>query len=155
MAATGRPSKYKAEYVKIVKAMCELGATVPIIAHALEVAESTIHLWAVKHKAFSEALRVGREPADAAVERSLFERAIGYSHPDVDIKVIEGQIVETPTTKRYPPDTRAAQAWLYNRKPDKWHPNPEPGTGEDAPSLNITFEVKGAEGEINTTNAKP
>lgn len=151
----GRPTKYEAKYVKIVQKMCELGATVPDIAYSLDVAESTIHLWAVKHKAFSEALRLGREPADDRVERALYERAIGYSHEDTDIKVINGEIVETQIIKHYPPDTRAAQAWLYNRRPEKWHPNPEPSDETEAPSLNINFTVKEAVSEVKTTNAKP
>lgn len=126
-----RPTKYKAEYVKVAKKMCEMGATVPDLAEALDVAESTVKLWAVQHQAFSDALRVGREPVDSRVERSLYERAIGYSHPDTDIRVIEGQIVKTEITKHYPPDTKAALAWLYNRKGDKWHPQPDAQTGTD------------------------
>jgi len=130
---SGRPTKYKPEYAAIVQKMCELGATVPDIAEALNVAESSVYLWSTKHREFSEALRVGREPADDRVERALYERAIGYSHEDVDIKVVNGEIVETPIIKHYPPDTRAAQAWLYNRRSDKWHPKPEEaGGGEDA-----------------------
>lgn len=125
-----RPSKYKAEYVKIAQKMCEMGATVADLSFAFEVAESSIRLWAVKNKAFSAALRIGREPADDKVERAVFERAIGYSHPDMDIRVVEGQIIQTPITKHYPPDMKAALGWLYNRKPDSWHPNPE-GAGKE------------------------
>lgn len=124
-----RPTKYKSEYVKIAKKMCELGATIPDLAESFDVANSTIHLWAVNHKSFSEALRIGREPADDKVERAVYERAIGYSHPDVDIRVIENKIVQTPIIKHYPPDMKAALAWLYNRKKDNWHPNPEQSSG--------------------------
>lgn len=132
-----RPSKYKVEYVKIAQKMCELGATVPDIAGAFDVAESTVKLWAVKNKKFSDALRIGREPADDKVERAVYERAIGYSHPDVDIRVIDNEIVQTPITKHYPPDMRAALGWLYNRKQDKWHPNPEGTT----PLQDIKIEI--------------
>jgi hypothetical protein len=124
---TGRPSKYKPELIPIVKKMCELGATVPDIAEALEVAESSIRLWATQHEGFSAALRIGREPADDKVEVALYHRAIGYSHPDTDIRVIDGQIVQTQITKHYPPDTKAALAWLYNRRPDNWKPTPPEG----------------------------
>ena len=136
-AKSGRPSKYKAEYTKIAQKMCELGATVPDLAFAFGVAESSVKLWAVKHKTFSDALRIGRDPADDKVERAVYERAVGYSHPDIDIRVVDGCIVETPITKHYPPDMKAAWGWLFNRRSDKWHPNPESTT----PPQDIKIEI--------------
>ena len=38
---------------------------------------------------------MGKQSADANVAMSLYKRATGYDAPDVDIKVIENQIVET------------------------------------------------------------
>lgn len=121
----GRPSGYKPEYVKVAKKMCDLGATMPDVAYALGVTRQTLHNWSSNHKEFFDALTVSRDAADARVERSLFERACGYQHEDVDIRVIDNKVVQTPIVKHYPPDTKAALAWLYNRKPDKWHPKPE------------------------------
>jgi len=138
-----RPSKYKKEFDKVVLKLCELGATVPEIAEALGVVESTVHLWAVKHQSFSEALKLGRNIPDDRVERALYHRAIGYSHPDTDIRVIRkrrkqgkhyvyvSEIVKTEIIKHHPPDTRAALAWLYNRRPGNWHPLPQ-GEGNNA-----------------------
>ncbi|MDE4014421.1 hypothetical protein Q7499_00930 [Glaesserella parasuis] len=54
------------------------------------------------------------------VANSLYKRALGYEAPDIDIRVIENQIVETPLIKHYPPDPTSAIFWLKNRQPDKW-----------------------------------
>lgn len=127
----GRPTRYKAEYVKQAKKLCELGATIPDLAEAFGVAQSTVSLWGVKHKPFSEALKIGKDTPDSRVERSLYERAIGYSHPDVHISNFQGEVTITPITKHYPPDTKAALAWLYNRKSAEWHPLPTDSGNED------------------------
>lgn len=132
MAERGRPSAYKEEYVKVAKKMCEMGATVPDLADAFGVAIATIHNWASRHKDFLDALKIGRGPSDERVKRSLYERAVGYSCEETDIRVINNEIVMTPIIKHYPPDTKACLAWLYNRKPDEWHPKPE---GEQAEAL--------------------
>ena len=154
--AGGRPSAYKKEFDSIAAKMCELGATDIDLADAFKVDVRTINRWKVKHKGFCQSLRVGKEHPDNQVERSLFLRATGYSHEDTDIRVIDGSIVETQIIKHYPPDTRAALAWLYNRKPDKWHPQPDgANSDEEVPPLNITFNVKEPAANIKVTNAKP
>ncbi|GAB7207355.1 hypothetical protein OS21_38510 [Dickeya oryzae] len=45
---------------------------------------------------------------------------MGYEHEEDDIKAVNGEIVITPTIKRYPPDTTAAIFWLKNRQPKIW-----------------------------------
>lgn len=122
--AGGRPQKYKDEYASIAGKMCELGATDLDLADAFKVTVRTIHNWKVSHVEFFHSLSVEKDGYDARIERSLAMRALGYSHPDVDIKVINNKIVETQTIKHYPPDTKAALAWLYNRQGGKWHPQP-------------------------------
>ncbi len=118
--AGGRPTKYTVENLKVAAAMAKLGATDLQIAQALSVAVSTVSLWKVQHKEFSEALTVSKEIADDSVVQSLYKRATGYSVNEVDIRVIEGQIVMTEITKHYPPDPTAMIFWLKNRDPDKW-----------------------------------
>lgn len=132
-----RPTKYKTEYVSIARKMCEMGATLADLSEAFEVSISTISLWSVQHEEFSAALRIGREPSDDKVERSLYERAIGYSHPDTDIRVVNGEIVKTEIIKHYPPDTKAALAWLYNRRSTNWHPLPDMPTDGKEIIINI------------------
>lgn len=129
----GRPTKYKAEYVKTAKKLCELGATIPDLAEAFGVAVSTVNLWTVKHKPFSDALKVGKSKADDRVERSLYERANGYQHEEDDIRVVGGAIEITPTIKRYPPDTTACIYWLNNRRPDQYRARPPEILDDDPP----------------------
>ena len=116
----GRPSKYKPEYVDLAYKFCLLGATDNRLAELFDVNQDTINEWKKVYPEFSESLKAGREIADAEVASSLFHRAKGYSHPDVDIKVIQNQIVETPLIKHYPPDTGAATLWLKNRQGAQW-----------------------------------
>ena len=116
----GRPSKYKAEYAKQAAKLCSLGATDAQLADFFEVAISTIALWKVQHAAFSDAIKVPKAEADERVEQSLFRRAIGFEHDEIDIRVVGGEIVKTPIRKVYPPDTAAAIFWLKNRKKDEW-----------------------------------
>lgn len=118
--AGGRPTKYKPEYVQQAQKLVQLGATDADLADFFDVAISSISLWKVKYQEFSEALKLGKESADKRVEEALYNRAMGYSHEDTDIRVIEGQVVVTPIIKHYPPDTTAAIFWLKNRKPVEW-----------------------------------
>lgn len=111
----GRPTKYKAEFASQAAKLCALGATDAQLADFFGVAISTINLWKVEHQEFSDAIKVPKTEADERVVQSLYRRAMGYEHDEVDIRVIEGQIVQTPIRKHYPPDTAAAAFWLKNR----------------------------------------
>lgn len=116
----GRPSKYKPEYAKEAAKLCALGATDAQLADFFEVAIATINLWKIEHPEFSESIKVPKEQANERVEQSLYRRAMGYEHDEVDIRVIEGRVVQTPIRKYYPPDTTAAIFWMKNRRPAEW-----------------------------------
>lgn len=134
----GRPSKYKPEYAEQAAKLCALGATDAQLADFFNVAISTVSLWKVQHPEFSEAIKVPKAEADARVEQSLFRRALGYEHDEVDIRVVGGEIVETPIRRVYPPDTAAAIFWLKNRKKDEWRDKHDhEHTGKDGGPLRI------------------
>ena len=117
----GRPTKYRPDYHPAwAEKLAKLGATDEDIAGALDISVATLYNWRNEHPEFLEALKGGKIMADAEVASKLFHRATGYEHPDVDIKVIDGQIVITDLVKHYPPDTTAAIFWLKNRRPDLW-----------------------------------
>lgn len=118
--SVGRPTKYKKDYAEQARKLCLLGATDKKLAEFFEVTESTINKWKVDHKEFSESIKKGKEIADAEVASSLYHRALGYEHPEDDIRAVNGEIVITPTMKRYAPDTTAAIFWLKNRKKAEW-----------------------------------
>ncbi|WP_380778053.1 helix-turn-helix domain-containing protein [Sphingomonas sp. R86520] len=116
----GRPTSFKPEFVEQARKLASLGATDREAAEFFEVAESTLYLWKHTQPEFSEALKVGKETADARVEQSLYRRALGYSHDAVKIMMADGVPIVEPYVEHYPPDTTAAIFWLKNRKPEQW-----------------------------------
>jgi len=124
MAERGRPSKYNDQTAKQAAKLCTLGATDQDLADFFEVDVRTISNWKVTHEDFFQALVTNKPGYDDAIERSLAMRAIGYSHPETKINVVDGQIVETTVLKHYPPDAKACAVWLFNRRGEKWHPQP-------------------------------
>lgn len=122
----GQPTKFREEFIEQTRKLCLLGATDPDLAKFFEVNEDTIHEWKKVHPAFSEAIREGKELADARVADRLYNRAMGYEHDDEEIKVVslgngQGSEVERVKVRRiYPPDTAAAIFWLKNRQRARW-----------------------------------
>lgn len=116
----GRPSKYKEEYAEQARKLCLLGATDAKLADFFEVDEATINRWKHDFPEFCKSLKAGKIQADAEIAESLFNRAKGYVAPDLDIKMYEGEIIETPYMKHYPPDATSMIFWLKNRQPDLW-----------------------------------
>lgn len=121
----GAEPLYKPDFASQAERMCRfMGATDDELAAYFGVTDRCIRLWKEKYPEFKAALTAGKNDADLEVAAKLYERATGYSHPDVDIKVIDGCIVETPLTKHYPPDTVACIFWLTNRQRGKWRRKP-------------------------------
>lgn len=116
----GRRSKLTPEATKKAKKLAAEGKTGKQIAVFLQVSEKTIRNWKRADPEFLRALKEGQGEADDIVEASLFERAVGYSHPDVKVFCHLGEVIEVPTVKHYPPDAHAAVFWLVNRRPEKW-----------------------------------
>ncbi len=133
----GRPSNYKKEYVDIAYRISLCGLTDAQIANVFDISESTLHMWKHKHQDFFEALKKGKQIADANVAKSLYHRAIGYEHPDIDIRVIRGKIKQTRLIKYYPPDTLAGIFWLKNRQPDLWREKTEVDHGATQAFLDL------------------
>lgn len=133
--AGGRPTKYDPEYhPRKAKQLCEMGATMKQLADFFDVSISSVELWAVTHEEFSRSIKVGKDVADDKVEASLYHRAMGYSHPETIVKVVDKELVEVEVMKHYPPDTSACIYWTRNRRPKKWRNNPE-NSGSEGDSL--------------------
>lgn len=130
----GRPSSYHAEYAKQAEKLCNLGATDQEIADFFDVSVRTIHRWKADHDEFCHSLKAGKDKADDRVERSLYQRAIGYEQEEVKIFMPAGaeDPVYAPFIAKIAPDTTAAIFWLKNRRKDDWrdrhdhtHANPD------------------------------
>lgn len=115
------PVLYDPKFAPIAAKMCQLGATDTDLAEAFGCNTRTVDKWKVAHPEFLEALTLGKDPANNRVERSLYQRANGYSHPDTKIFLAkDGTVVEHEYVKHIPPDTVACIFWLKNRRPDQW-----------------------------------
>ncbi len=136
-----RPSKFKPEFVEQAQKLCRLGATDIEVADFFEVDVRTLYRWKGENEVFCQALKAGKEISDERVERSLFSRATGYEHDEVDIRVLGGEIVQTPIRKFYPPDTTAAIFWLKNRKPGDWRDKQEIEHGGHVQISRVTREI--------------
>ncbi|HFZ0148249.1 TPA: terminase [Klebsiella aerogenes] len=133
-----RPTKYQETYAEQARKLCLLGYTDAELADFFEVSEATINNWKLEHSEFLESIKKGKAIADGNVTDRLYQRAMGFVAPDVDIRVIENKIVETPLDKYYPPDTAAAIFWLKNRQKDKWRDKQDHEvTGKDGGAIQI------------------
>jgi hypothetical protein len=118
----GRKSTFLVQYVDVARRMAYLGATDQDLAIAFKTSISAIWRWKALHPDFRQALKLGKKEADEQVERSLYERARGYSYDAVKIFLPYGTTtpIYAPYTEHVPPDTTAAIFWLKNRVPDHW-----------------------------------
>lgn len=116
----GRPSDYREECAEQAYKLCLLGASDKELADFFHVDERTINRWKNDHPKFCQSIAQGKAAADANVAERLYQRALGYEHPEVHVSNYQGEVTLTPLTKHYPPDTQAASLWLRNRQPDKW-----------------------------------
>lgn len=93
----GRPSKYIPEYAAQAKKLCLLkrGLKNAEIAAFFGVSTTTLDSWQKNHPEFKDALKEGRDFADAEVANSLYEQALG------------GNVT-------------AAIFWLKNRQAQSW-----------------------------------
>ena len=122
-----RPSSYKPEFAKQVTTLAELGATDQEVADFFEVDVRTIYRWKHDHDEFCQALKVGKDVADERVERSLYQKAIGYEQEEVKIFMPANaeQPVYAPFRAKIAPDTTAGIFWLKNRRSQDWRDKQE------------------------------
>lgn len=118
----GRPTDYREEYAEQARKLAELGATDQEVASFFAVDVRTIYRWKHDHDTFCQSLKVGKEVADDRVERSLYQKAIGYEQEEVKI-FMPAQAeapVYAPFVAKIAPDTTAAIFWLKNRRSQEW-----------------------------------
>lgn len=119
-ALTGRPSSYRPEYAEQARNYCFLGATDAELSNFFHVSIQTIKNWQAKYPEFLASLKSGKEQADDRVERSLYQRAVGYEYDSVKIFNANGSPMIVPYKAVAQPDTTAMIFWLKNRRPERW-----------------------------------
>lgn len=135
-----RPSSFKPEYASQAEKLCKLGATDEDLADFFSVSIRTIANWKSGQPEFLQALKAGKDEADDRVERSLYQKAVGYTHDAVHFSSFQGMVTETPYRAHVPPDTTAMIFWLKNRRPDQWRDKREQEiTGAEGGPLVVTW----------------
>lgn len=140
----GRPSKKKGIDLGMLEALAGFGLTDAQIAKIFHITEQTLNNYK-KDEKFFESLKRGKAISDDRVIQSLYHRATGYSHPEVDIKIFKGKIIKTEVIKHYPPDSTSMIFWLKNRKPKDWKDRQEHGGLDGGPieaKLHIIYDDK-------------
>lgn len=139
----GRPSSYDPKYALAAKKLCELGATDADLAAAFGVTTPTIWAWRNQYQEFFNAITNTKAAFDALVERSLAQKAMGYTYDAVELKVVDGRLHRVPVRKHVPPDTVACQFWLKNRRPEQWRDvNRFEHTGRDGGPMEVDHDAR-------------
>lgn len=113
----GRPTSFKPEYVEQAVKLCNMGATDAEMAEFFDVSTVTFYAWQKAHPEFLNAIQLSKDAHDNRVERSLYQKAVGYDRV-IQKATPSGQVV---TVKEFfPPDTASAIFWLKNRRSQKW-----------------------------------
>lgn len=92
------------------------------IAENIGIVTSTFYKWKKEHSEFSDALKAGKEVADAQVFNALHQSAIGFHYLEEAV-TNTGEVV---TVRKYSkPNVTAQIYWLKNRVPDDWRDKQE------------------------------
>ena len=118
----GRHSQLDPKFIRRAELACRAGFTDRELAELFDVSLSAIQKWKRQREEFRNALKVGKAEADNRVERSLYERANGYSYDAVKIFMPAGakKPVYAPYVEHMPPDVTACIFWMKNRMPERW-----------------------------------
>jgi len=135
MADIGRPSSYKPEYAEQAAKLCALGATDVEIADFFGIHVTTFYRWRNEFPDFCQSIKNAKDECDIRVERRLYERALGYTHPAVKIMNTENGIEKIEYREHYPPEVAACIFWLKNRQPGKWRDRVEHTGADGGPML--------------------
>lgn len=121
----GRKSSYRAEYAEQAEQLCQMGFTDQMLGDFFGVNESTINRWKLQHQEFLQALRVGKEVADDAVERAVFQAIIGFSRREQKVVGSGEDAYVIEIEKYYPPQAGVGIRWLSARRPEQYRENRE------------------------------
>ena len=141
--AGGRPTKFPDKHLSAVKKLVLMGATDNDIAEAFDVTPQTVSNWKKQKPEFFESLMDWKLEADTRIEKSLFQRAEGYTHKETKVASVNGKITDQIDVDRhYPPDATSMIFWLKNRKPQQWRDRPEGSEEKDSPPIDIHFSIQ-------------
>lgn len=142
----GRKTYYREEFDELVYELRLAAVPLESIARILNVNAETLRSWQRIHPTFLAHWEAGGELADARVGFALYNRATGFSRIVTKHAYNQktGQLITWDEETYFPPDTKAAEFWLTNRRRDTWKNNSNQdittgGVPLSAPSLQINF----------------
>lgn len=150
-----RPTKYDKRFVQQVYELSLLGLTEEEKAKVFGVTLTTLKTWRKLYPEYEDANKRGGVVADAKVATGLYQRAIGYEHPETLVHVYLGKAIKTRVTKRYAPDVQAAAQWLHNRQAARWRKEPDPTDGQDETPTPVKVVVEVKSGRIRPDDDAP
>ena len=112
---------------------------------------STLYRWKHSHPEFCEALKLGKEAANATVQDRLYKRATGYTHNAQKIMQYEGRPVVVDYVEHHPPNVTACIFWLKNRQPELWRDRQEHTGAGGGPIVVVTGVLRAGDGGPTTT----
>lgn len=133
----GPSTKYRPEYAAQAGKLAALGATDKEMADFFGVADSCFRRWKNLYPELNEACRIGKVEADDRVERSLYQRAVGYSFESEKVFCHDGEVTRVPVVEHIEPNVTAQIFWLKNRRRSDWRDKVE---HEHSGSLKVSHE---------------
>lgn len=117
----GRPThKWNPQFPMAARVMVRRGMTTAEIAEAFGVTTRQIYRWRATYDDFDEAFAQLSQQMGDRVERSMYERAVGYSYEDTKFFMYQGAVIAEPTMVHVIPDVAAQKHYLAVHRPDKW-----------------------------------
>ncbi len=129
----GRPTKYNPEvHNDIIYKLAKKGFTDEELAESLNICRATLTIWKREYPDLLAMISEGKADADMEVEKTLYQRALGYEFKEHKVTTesvtIKKDGVEIPgektkeetTTKQMAPDYNSMRLWLINRKKADW-----------------------------------
>lgn len=131
---------YSSELDEQARKLCLLGYTNDELGKFFGVSKRSIDKWIAEKPSFGDAVKQGKDYADARMAESLYQRGLGYSHKAINFSTVGGKVVETEYVKHHPPETAAGIFWLKNRQSQKWRDKREVAV-ENADELTPWSEI--------------
>ena len=113
-----------------------LGLEIKEMADVLGIKKETLQKWMGKYPELNNSYEAGKIQASANVASALYQKAIGFSHPEQKVfmnKIKEydpetGKVVReysepmiVDVVKHYPPDFASMNKFLTIKEPEKWN----------------------------------
>lgn len=122
-----------------LRKLYETGHTDAFIADFLNVNIKSFKTWIKGYPLFKDRIDSWKALADDRVVKSMYEKAIGYTHKETKLFQHEGNILSKKIEKHYPPDYSAGSLWLRNRQRDEWKDIKDMSTKTE---LNVDGQLK-------------